>query len=489
MTRSKGSPKNAEAATTGRAQPGAQPRVEGQLTTPASDASGTGNASVERPEARLYDEGLLDRCRGDWRRGNWRALAALSTDDLELHSQRARLALMVASAHQALGQASATRLFVRLARQWGAEQDLIVRVLVGGVHNTLARAAALSPSRHVGVAHHFREAVAAGSTGSSRWLATTTRAEHQLGQINMGHLLGPLLAGPGLNAAAGLRPLVPSPFRELRADLQKQAEQLAARQKEQIEQLTAARKAIETAVRRETANAVRQIEAFGNLQSYLARGEAVPELHGWPVSPDLAMLLVRTIEQEHFDAVVEFGSGSSTLLIARALGYSARRHGLTESVPQYAFEHLAEYHDRTQQMLQGAGLSQDVQLLLAPLFPFKTDQDEEFAYYRCDEALAGLAQRLAATHNPRVLYFVDGPPGSTGPLARYPAVPMVLRHLPQVEGVLLLDDYLRPDERAVAKRWMQELERAGRKPVLVEHELEKMAATVRFSAANGSSRI
>ena len=67
-----------------------------------------------------------------------------------------------------------------------------------------------------------------------------------------------------------------------------------------------------------TGNAVKQVEAYTSLQGYLATGELMPILHGWPISPDFALLLVQLLEQQSFDAIIEFGSGS-TLVVARAL--------------------------------------------------------------------------------------------------------------------------------------------------------------------------
>jgi hypothetical protein len=51
---------------------------------------------------------------------------------------------------------------------------------------------------------------------------------------------------------------------------------------------------------------------------------------------------------------------------------------------------------------------------------------------------------------------VDGPPGDTGLLARYPAVP-VLRKAMSPTCVVLLDDANRADEQAIGKRWAEVL--------------------------------
>ncbi len=53
------------------------------------------------------------------------------------------------------------------------------------------------------------------------------------------------------------------------------------------------------------------------------------------------------------------------------------------------------------------------------------------------------------------LLFVDGPPGKSGPLARFPAVP-VLADRCRPGAVVLLDDGGRPQERRMADRWIAE---------------------------------
>jgi hypothetical protein len=62
----------------------------------------------------------------------------------------------------------------------------------------------------------------------------------------------------------------------------------------------------------------------------------------------------------------------------------------------------------------------------------------------------------------RVLVLVDGPPGATNPLARYPALHCLLEHLGGVGLDLLMDDMVREDEQTIVARWKDELQRRGR---------------------------
>jgi hypothetical protein len=53
------------------------------------------------------------------------------------------------------------------------------------------------------------------------------------------------------------------------------------------------------------------------------------------------------------------------------------------------------------------------------------------------------------------LLLVDGPPGATGPKARFPAYPVLKASLSS-RAVLILDDTVRRDERRIAETWLKE---------------------------------
>lgn len=240
-------------------------------------------------------------------------------------------------------------------------------------------------------------------------------------------------------------------------------------------------KSVESSIQREVANAVKQIEAFATLQGYLASGDLMPAFHGWPVSPDFALLVIELLEHNRFDAVIEFGSGSSTLLVARALAHLARKHPEHRRPIQVAFEHLEEFHAGTANLLERAGLRDEVMLVLAPLKPMTLASGEVFNYYDPGDALADVAQRLAHVTAPRILAIVDGPPESTGPLARYPVLELLLDAFPRQEGSYLLDDYRRRGEQETALRWEQLIKGRGFEYERTIFELEKMAYLLKIS--------
>gem|GEM_PF-2489508 len=437
--------------------PAPEPEPEQML-----EASGRAVTLAEREP---YDAGLLDACRRQWRGGEWTALAGRSIEQIEHHPQRARLALMMASAHQVLGQMSQARALIGLARQWGCDERLIRRVLVSGVHTVLGRATAAGGRLRDQAMLHFRDAMAPSGIAATGRAVVQQRVQVELEGMGLGLQAQKWLVGA--NAVQALPLGVSGP-----------AAQPADKGRDPAARIDQLGRTLEKTIQKELGNAVRQIEAYANLQGYLSSGELLPALHGWPVSADFALLLVEILERQAFDAVVEFGSGSSTLLVARTLARVAARHGTSPC--QIAFEHLARYHAETARLLEGAGLRATVHLELAPLVPFRAATGDDFQYYDVRAGLAHLQEGMASIANPRVLVIVDGPPEATGPLARYPALEVLLAALPRHRGWLLLDDYRREGEQETARRWQSLLRERHIEPVVTEYALEKKACLIAY---------
>ena len=202
-------------------------------------------------------------------------------------------------------------------------------------------------------------------------------------------------------------------------------------------------------------NSMRQIESSVRLQHYLGADIMLPQMHNWMISPDFGVLLVELIEENAYDAVIEFGSGTSTLLAAKALGRMAATRANHLQVPLFSFDHLGEYLDKTKRRLMAAKLADGVDLIHAPLAPWVSSDRTEFSYYDCREALLRLKSQLPEA-GARILVVVDGPPAATGPKARFPALPMLLETMGDSNQYhFLLDDMIREDEKQVANAWLE----------------------------------
>jgi predicted O-methyltransferase YrrM len=185
--------------------------------------------------------------------------------------------------------------------------------------------------------------------------------------------------------------------------------------------------------------AARQQEALLQLQPLL--GDFPVWLGGWAADPLLMRHVVELLAERRPRLVVECGSGSSTVILARCL----RRLGGGRLV---SLEHDPEFAGRTLEQLRLHGLTDLVTLVTAPLIDRPTPDGHVLRWY------APVYE--SALREPVDLLLVDGPPGAGGPRARYPAVPLLAPHL--APGcVVLLDDGDRPDERAIAETWAREL--------------------------------
>ncbi len=235
-------------------------------------------------------------------------------------------------------------------------------------------------------------------------------------------------------------------------------------------------------------NAVLQIESYMRLQNYVADDIVLPDMHGWPISPDSGMQLVQMIETGNYDAVVEFGSGVSTLLMALALKKQAKK-SIAMPTKLIAFEHLAAYFEQTKKLLSASGLNANVTLIHAKLISIKGLNQTNFDYYDCLEALKQFKKELKIP-NPKIMVFVDGPPGATGPHARYPA----MQSIEQVfEGSAyvdyLMDDYMRKEECEIVSMWEQHFNDQGREVEKKEYlALEKQACVLSVKAFQKASK-
>ncbi|WP_143220586.1 MULTISPECIES: hypothetical protein [unclassified Achromobacter] len=262
--------------------------------------------------------------------------------------------------------------------------------------------------------------------------------------------------------------------------------------KHEVEALSRLREEVQITVKDEVGNASRQLQALVGLLGYYNNGElplVSPERNTWPVSPDFAVYLVQLLELKRYDVVIEFGSGLSTVVIAKALARQSAPRRTRAAVKADAiktnavktkfisFEHQDVYHAQTLAQLQAAGVTGMVELLLAPLSPWANARKETYPYYDYGAVLKGLAASMRG-RSLSVLVVVDGPPATVGKFARYPAGPIIRQLFPRAAIDFVLDDYIRDDEQEIATRWQTELQASGYTCQVTERQLEKGACLI-----------
>ncbi|MDH3001388.1 hypothetical protein A1D23_12775 [Chelonobacter oris] len=200
-------------------------------------------------------------------------------------------------------------------------------------------------------------------------------------------------------------------------------------------------------------NNVKQIEDFYSLQEFFKTGELFSGFYGWPISPDIGLFIINQMRQKQYDLVIEFGSGTSTLLFAKLAAAKHHQPLMSDLLPQkiLSFDHHANYYQRTQVLLNTNQVAKHVDLVNAPLIEWQ-ENGQAFLYYDCEATLQQLAQNLQGK-SAKILVLVDGPPGDTCKNARYPAVPLLFKYLAEHQIDIILDDAARPEEREVAAKW------------------------------------
>ena len=157
--------------------------------------------------------------------------------------------------------------------------------------------------------------------------------------------------------------------------------------------------------------------------------DALPYLGSWKADTGLLTLLVDHIIEHRPRLVVEFGTGASTLVLARAMQQAG---GGT----LISFEQHADFVEATRKWLADYGLEAD--LRAAPLR--RSPGNWPGLWYDHGPLPSGIE-----------LMLIDGPPWSIHPMTRGAAETLFDRIAPG--GTVMLDDAARPGERFVARRW------------------------------------
>lgn len=150
---------------------------------------------------------------------------------------------------------------------------------------------------------------------------------------------------------------------------------------------------------------------------------ALPPMGGWAASADVLILVAEWILDRKPAAVVELGSGVSSLVIGRCLQLNGQGKLLS-------YDHDADFLAVTARRMRLAGLPYDG--VHAPL-----SKDN---WYDLPSIPANID-----------LLFIDGPPMSFGEEVRAGAARLFPNLAPG--ALVVLDDAARPGERRVAKTW------------------------------------
>lgn len=249
-----------------------------------------------------------------------------------------------------------------------------------------------------------------------------------------------------------------------------------------IKKLTALVVSTERSINESSANDANQLGNLIGIQNYLIHGEHPIPFRGKQISPDLGLLLIDLLSKNCYDLVLEFGSGTSTVLMAEFI--AGRRKADTPAYasasPQIiAFEHELSQQKKTQFLVERKELRHIAKVHLTPLETYGEGDDTGALFYGCGRVLAEAAAQLNPDGGNRVLVLVDGPPEGTNLMARLPALDVLRAHFPMACIELVLNGYRRPNELAIVETWARECTRAGIPFSFEEVQTEKGCAIFR----------
>jgi predicted O-methyltransferase YrrM len=186
---------------------------------------------------------------------------------------------------------------------------------------------------------------------------------------------------------------------------------------------------------------LQDVEAMFQLFSRFNVRAAMPPSGRWALEPAGLLRIVDLIATRPIQTIVELGSGTSTLWSS----YALEKRGAGGRI--VSLDHDPHFAAITRAMLATHGFAHGpAEVRDAPLTA---------------DVLAG---HPSAWYDPAAiegvdsidLLVVDGPPKSSGELARYPALPVLLSRLAP-GAIIVVDDAARPEETAIVQRWMAEV--------------------------------
>lgn len=157
---------------------------------------------------------------------------------------------------------------------------------------------------------------------------------------------------------------------------------------------------------------------------------------GWAASAEFLAELHATIISKKPKFIFEIGSGVSTVI----QGVALKQLGSGKS---FSLEHLSEFQDKTNKKLREFGVQDFCEVDVRDL----VDHNLEAGIFKWYD-LKDLPTL------PIDILVVDGPPGGTQKMARYPVLELLSAQITQ-ETVIFLDDFERPDEQAAVEKWTE----------------------------------
>lgn len=176
---------------------------------------------------------------------------------------------------------------------------------------------------------------------------------------------------------------------------------------------------------------------YRSVRDRLLLHKALPVTPDWSAAPDFLHRIIDHCLENRPSRLLECSSGLTTLALARCC--QLNKHGHV-----YSLEHGAEFAAASCAALAEYGLEKYATVLHAPLEDVNLHA-ARYSWYSMRQLPAGSFDMLV----------IDGPPGFLHRHSRYPALPLLYKHLAD-DCIVLLDDAARQDEKEIVALWLDE---------------------------------
>ncbi len=192
---------------------------------------------------------------------------------------------------------------------------------------------------------------------------------------------------------------------------------------------------------------IKNINSTQFLQGLLLEGPHLP-LTNSALDMSSLNLIINDILINKRKNIIEFGSGVSTILIARL----ARKNDLDIKI--YSVDNDKSWIESIKKYIKNENLDNFVQFIYAPLSQNKETPSLNNLFWYNEEKIN---EQINKTTFDCVI--VDGPYANSKKkmVARYPAYPYIKKHL-TLKYSIFLDDACRRGERKVIKKWEEKIE-------------------------------
>ncbi|WP_394222837.1 hypothetical protein [Alteromonas gracilis] len=229
-----------------------------------------------------------------------------------------------------------------------------------------------------------------------------------------------------------------------------------------------------------------ELLALNKLQDVLHNKELITYGCGESLSSESLLFLTSLIRLSDYDVIIEFGSGTSTAVMADVIASKFKRsntlhldddstrsseqdklaninNGNFRSLPNYiiSFEQSETFLGNTSKLLENANLMQLVDLCLTPLIDNKYSSVEPSLFYGCEEKLREV-KRVLDGRCANILVIVDGPyTKSNSAECKSVALPSVLDELSMHAVDFFLEEENADLRQRLVTSWQSETERRG----------------------------